>query len=36
MKEGWMLGEPRLSTIDVDTYVLSYRGTFDGTCTLAR
>lgn len=34
MKGGWMLDEPRLSTIDADTYVLSYRGTFDGTCTL--
>lgn len=34
MKESWMLDEPRLSTIDANTYVLSYRGTFDGTCTL--
>jgi ketosteroid isomerase-like protein len=33
IKEGWTLDEPRLSTIDADTYVLSYRGTFDGTCT---
>jgi hypothetical protein len=34
MKEGWMLDEPRLSTVDADTCVLTYRGTFDGTCTL--
>jgi hypothetical protein len=34
VKNGWTLDEPRLSTIDADTYVLSYRGTFDGTCTL--
>jgi hypothetical protein len=34
MKEGWVLDEPRLSRIDADTYVLSYRGAFDGTCTL--
>jgi hypothetical protein len=34
VKDGWTLDEPHLSTIDADTYVLSYRGTFDGTCTL--
>ena len=34
VKDGWTLDEPRLSTIDADTYVLSYRGTFDGTCTM--
>lgn len=34
VKDGWALDEPRLSPIDADTYVLSYRGTFDGTCTL--
>lgn len=33
IKDGWKLNEPRVSTIDVDTYVLSYKGTFDGTCT---
>lgn len=33
VKEGWTLDEPRLSQIDADTYVLSYRGTFDGSCT---
>lgn len=34
VKEGWTLDERRLSAIDADTYVLSYRGTFDGSCTL--
>lgn len=34
VKDGWTLDEPRLSTIDLDTYVLSYKGTFDGTCTI--
>jgi hypothetical protein len=34
VKDGWTLDEPRLSTIDANTYVLTYRGTFDGTCTL--
>ncbi|HYO45470.1 MAG TPA: nuclear transport factor 2 family protein [Gemmatimonadota bacterium] len=34
VKDGWTLDEPRLSTIDADTYVLTYRGTFDGTCTM--
>jgi ketosteroid isomerase-like protein len=34
VKDGWTLDEPHLSAIDADTYVLSYRGTFDGTCTL--
>lgn len=29
VKDGWALDEPHLSTIDADTYVLSYRGTFD-------
>jgi len=33
VKDGWTLEEPLLSKIDADTYVLSYRGTFDGTCT---
>ena len=31
MKE-WKLEEPQMSMIDADTYVLSYKGTFDGTC----
>jgi ketosteroid isomerase-like protein len=34
VKDGWTLDEPHLSTIDADTYVLSYRGTFDGTCSV--
>jgi hypothetical protein len=34
IKEGWTLDEPRLSKLDADTCVLTYRGTFDGTCTL--
>lgn len=31
MKE-WKLDEPQMAMIDADTYVLSYKGTFDGTC----
>ena len=34
IKNGWKLDEPRVSTIDADTYVLSYKSTFDGTCTM--
>jgi hypothetical protein len=34
IKDGWKIDEPRLATVDADTYVLSYRGTFDGTCTM--
>jgi ketosteroid isomerase-like protein len=34
VKDGWTLDEPHLSTIDADTYVLSYKGTFDGTYTV--
>jgi hypothetical protein len=33
VKEGWKLEEPQMSRIDDNTYVLSYKGTFDGTCT---
>jgi hypothetical protein len=33
IKDGWKLDEPHVATIDADTYVLSYKGTFDGTCT---
>ena len=29
----WNLDEPRMAKVDADTYVLSYRGTWDGTCT---
>lgn len=28
----WKLDDPRLARIDADTYVLSYRGTFAGSC----
>ena len=34
IKDGWKLDEPHVSAIDADTYVLSYKGTFDGTCTM--
>src|SRR5688500_7770114 len=34
IKDGWKLDEPRVSPIDADTYVLSYKGTFDGACTV--
>lgn len=33
IKEGWTLDEPKTSMIDADTAVLTYKGTFDGTCT---
>lgn len=29
----WNLDEPHMLKLDADTYVLSYEGTFDGTCT---
>ena len=29
----WKLGDPQMGKIDADTYVLSYKGTFDGSCT---
>src|SRR5258708_2023442 len=28
----WKLEDPQMSMIDADTYVISYKGTFDGTC----
>ena len=34
IKEGWKLEDPQVAKIDADTYVLSYKGTFDGTCTM--
>lgn len=34
IKDGWKLDEPRVSPIDADTYVLTYKGTLDGTCTV--
>lgn len=33
VKDGWKLEEPQMASINADTYVLSYKGTFDGTCT---
>lgn len=30
--KGWKLEDPQIATIDADIYVLSYRGTFDGSC----
>lgn len=33
VKDGWKLEEPQMSKIDADTYVLSYKGNFDGSCT---
>lgn len=32
VKDGWTLDEPQVSQIDNDTYGLTYKGTFDGTC----
>ena len=32
IREGWHLDEPTVSTIDADTYVLTYKGTFSGSC----
>lgn len=29
----WSLDEPQMSRIDDNTYAISYKGTFDGTCT---
>jgi hypothetical protein len=31
--KNWKLEDPQMARIDADTYVLSYRGTFDGSCT---
>lgn len=31
--KSWSLDDSQMSSIDGDTYVLSYKGTFDGTCT---
>jgi ketosteroid isomerase-like protein len=32
VKRDWALTEPQMAKVDNDTYVLSYKGTFDGTC----
>lgn len=29
----WSIDDPKMTMIDADTYGLSYKGTFDGTCT---
>lgn len=31
--KSWNIEDPQVSMIDADTYVLSYKGTYDGTCT---
>ncbi|MBI2677297.1 MAG: nuclear transport factor 2 family protein [Candidatus Koribacter versatilis] len=31
--KAWKLEDPRMARIDTDTYVLSYKGTFAGSCT---
>ena len=30
--KSWSLDDPQMAMIDADTYVLSYKGTMDGTC----
>jgi ketosteroid isomerase-like protein len=30
--KAWTLDDPQMAMINADTYVLSYKGTFDGTC----
>ncbi len=34
IKDGWKLDEGHVSTVDRDTFVLTYKGTLDGTCTV--
>jgi len=31
--KSWSIDEPQMSTIDADTAVLTYKGTYDGSCT---
>lgn len=31
--KSWSLDDPQMTKIDADTYVLSYKGTWDGSCT---
>jgi len=31
--KSWNLEDPQMAMIDADTYVMSYKGTFDGSCT---
>lgn len=33
VKDGWTLDDPKMTMIDADTYAVSYKGTFDGSCT---
>lgn len=33
VKEGWKLEEPQMVMIDADTYLLTYKGEWDGSCT---
>lgn len=32
--KSWALDEPKMTMVDADTYVFSYKGTFDGSCTV--
>jgi hypothetical protein len=34
IKDGWKLEDPQMAKIDDDTYVISYKATFEGTCTV--
>ncbi len=34
IKDGWKLDEANVSAIDADTYIVNYKGTLDGTCTV--
>lgn len=34
IKDGWKLDEGHVSAVDRDTFVLTYKGTLDGTCTI--
>lgn len=34
VKEGWKLEEPQMAKINDDTYVMSYKTTMDGSCTM--
>ncbi|HEX3101796.1 MAG TPA: nuclear transport factor 2 family protein [Pyrinomonadaceae bacterium] len=33
VKDGWKLEEPQMEMIDADTYAMTYKATFDGSCT---
>jgi ketosteroid isomerase-like protein len=36
VKDGWKLEEPQMAKIDADTYSITSKGTFDGSCTSER